>query len=106
MAPVGAARRHGAVHDMAAPGEVAPEMLSRTFPQWRIFRVLTQWWANREGLQKLTGPQSLIRHSLIASSPTALAEKLCLQEYLDQLTPENLAAVYQGVALHPDGTAG
>ena len=54
-----------------------------------------------DGVETFTGPQSLIQLVLVARDAdlTALAEKLCLQEYLDGLDPEELAAVYRDMLL-------
>jgi hypothetical protein len=92
------------VHDMA--GEITVGTLGATFPQWRIFGACGLWWATRDGLVSLDGPKSLLRRLISAPDLTALAEKLCLQEYLDRLDPQELAAVYRDVALPLLGVAG
>jgi hypothetical protein len=91
---------------VASLGEITPQVLSQVFPQWRVFSRHARWWATREGVQKITGPQSLIRRALTAPDLAGLAEMLCLQEYLDELMPDDVAAVYQGVPLPVHGTAG
>jgi hypothetical protein len=40
-------------------------------------------------------PESLLLRCLTARDLTGLAEKLCLQERLDQLDPQELATLYQ-----------
>ncbi len=89
----------GAVCDTGHFGEITSDMLSHAFPQWRVFEQDGARWATRSGLQEWTGPQSLIQRVLIAADLAALAEKLCLQEYLDGLDPEELAAVYRDMLL-------
>jgi len=83
------------------------EAVRATFPEWRIFQAHRVWWAARGGLQEWTGPASLLARVLCAETLKALAEKLSLQEYLDHLTPGELAKVYRdcltvpGVYPHP-----
>jgi hypothetical protein len=70
------------------------------FPDWRIFHdTAGTWWALRAGLERQQGPESLLSRTLRAASPSALAEELCLQEWLDELDGEELAAVYRDMAL-------
>jgi hypothetical protein len=94
-------QREAVMRSAASFGTLTPEGLRETFPQWRIFQLSSgvSWWATREGVQKWDGPESLLQRVIIAPDLTALAERLCLQEYLDGLSPEELAAVYRGVAL-------
>jgi hypothetical protein len=92
-----------AVRDASRLGDITSEMLRRTFPQWRVFEQGGAWWATRSGVQEWAGPRSLIQRVLVAADLAALAEKLCLQEYLDGLGPEELAAVYRDMLL--PGTA-
>jgi hypothetical protein len=58
-----------------------------------------QWWALRGGPVRLDGPESLLLRCITAAELTGLAEKLCLQERLDRLDPQELAAVYDGKTL-------
>jgi hypothetical protein len=95
--------RAGAVRDTGRFGEITSDMFSHVFPQWRVFEQGGVWWAARSGLQEWTGPGSLIQRVLVAADLGALAEKLCLQEYLDGLAPGELAAVYRDMLL--PGTA-
>lgn len=76
------------------------EAVGAAFPEWRIFQVPDAWWAARGGLQQWSGPASLLARVLSAGTLNALAEKLSLQAYLDQLSPDELAAAYR------DGLAG
>ena len=92
------------VRDMA--GEITVGMLRATFPQWRILGACGLWWAMRDGLVWLDGRKSLLLRLISAPDTAALAEKLCLQEYLDRLDPQELAAVYRDVALPMPGAAG
>jgi hypothetical protein len=71
-------------------------MLRETFPEWRVFEHGGVWWATRGGIQVWDGPRSLLLRSLTAPHLTVLAEKLCIQEWLDRLDDEALAAVYRG----------
>ena len=91
------------MRDLADLGEITPDILRKTFPSWRIFCHLGVWWAIRGGHEALYGPQSLRRCVLTAPQLIALAEKLCLQEWLDSLSPDELAAVY-GDTTDPEAT--
>ena len=86
-----------------SPGEITLEMLRTTFPLWRIAGHPAGWWAMRQGTASLDGPRSLIQHVHVAADLTGLAEKLCLQEHLDGLGPQELAAVWRGMALPAAG---
>jgi hypothetical protein len=81
------------------PGEIRLEMLRATFPLWRIAGHPAGWWAMRQGTASLDGPRSLIQHVHVAPDLTGLAEKLCLQEHLDGLDLQELAAVWREMAL-------
>ena len=82
-----------------SPGEITLEMLRATFSLWRIAGHPVGWWAMRQGTASLDGPRSLIQHVHVAPDLTGLAEKLCLQEHLDGLDPQELAAVWREMAL-------
>ena len=82
-----------------SPGEITLEMLRATFPLWRIAGHPVGWWAMRQGTASLDGPRSLIQHVHVAADLTGLAEKLCVQEHLDGLGPQELAAVWREMAL-------
>jgi hypothetical protein len=81
---------------VAALGEVTPAMLRETFPQWR-FAWLPDGSAAavRGGPVVPDGPESLLLRTVSAADPTALAERLCLQEWLDGLDAASLAAVWR-----------
>lgn len=89
------------VWDATSLDEITPEALGETFPKFGTFYLSGAWWSMRDGVETFTGPQSLIQLVLVARDAdlTALAEKLCLQEYLDGLDPEELAAVYRDMLL-------
>ena len=87
----------------ASPGEITLEMLRATFPLWRIAGHLAGWWAMRQGTASLDGPRSLIQHVHVAADLTGPAEKLCLQEHLDGLGPQELTAVWREMALPAAG---
>lgn len=82
--------------DVASVGEITVEMVRQTFRQWRVFEQGGTWWATRGGLQVWDGPQALLLRVITAPDLTALADRLCLQEWLDDLDDEALEAVYQG----------
>ena len=79
-----------------AYGEITVEMLSQTFPRWRLFQSGGMWWAIRGGVQTWDGPRSLLLRSLTAPDLMTLADRLCAQEWLDSLDDDALEAVYQG----------
>ena len=80
-------------------GMLSVEGLREVFPQWRIFRAGGTWWAMRGGLQEWDGPRSLLLRVISAAGLLELAERLCLQEWLDGLDSEALAAVYAGALM-------
>jgi hypothetical protein len=85
--------------DGAALREITAEGLRETFRKWRIFRTAGVWWAIRGGMQERYGPRSLLLRAVSAADLTELAERLCLQEWLDGLDDEALAAVYRGILM-------
>jgi hypothetical protein len=89
----------GEIRDVAALGEVTPEMLRGAFPRWRVFESAGVWWAVRGGMSVPDGPGSLLRVALGARDLAGLAERLCLQEWLDGLSPVELEAVWRDAAL-------
>jgi hypothetical protein len=91
--------RPRAVGGIASTGEITVEMISRTFRQWRVFEQRGTWWATRGGLQVWDGPRSLLLRVITAPDLTALADRLCLQEWLDSLGDDELEAVYRGDVL-------
>jgi hypothetical protein len=92
------------IRDVISLGLVTAEMLRDTFTQWRIFSQFGAWWATREGDEKLTGPKSLLRRVIVAADLAALADKLCLQEWLDGLDPVALEAVWREMTIPADGS--
>jgi len=95
----------GRVPDLASLDHIDACTLRVAFPGWRIFHDTDgTWWALRAGQERQEGPESLLSRTLRATSPLALAEKLCLQEWLDELDWEQLAAVYRDMEL--PGAAG
>ena len=76
-------------------------MLHETFPQWRVFTSGGVWWAMRPGVLAHDGPGSLLRLALGAPDLPGLAEKLCAQQWLDMLSPEELEAAWRDMALPP-----
>jgi hypothetical protein len=86
--------------------ELDLDSVRATFPGWRIGGAPGNWYAFRGGLAALDGPWSLLRRHLRADTLMALAEQLCLQEYLDSLSDQELAEVWQRVSLpKPSGQA-
>jgi hypothetical protein len=67
-------------------GTIEVGMLRETFPKWCIFGASGAWWATRGDLQVWSGPRSLLLRVISATDLTALAERLCLQEWLDGST--------------------
>ncbi len=90
--------RDGGVRDIARLGEITAEGLRETFSQWRIFMSDESWWAVRGGIEKWGGPESLLLRAVTAQDLTALAERLCIQDWLDSLDAEELAEVYRSAA--------
>jgi hypothetical protein len=84
---------------VASLGEITVEMISHTFRQWRVVEQGGMWWATRGGLQVWDGPRSLLLRVITAPDLTALADRLCAQEWLDGLNDEVLEAVYRGDAM-------
>ncbi len=82
---------------------ITVEELRAVFPRWRVFGRSGICWAVRGGLVAWDGPRSLIQHVHTAPDPIALAEKLCLQEYLDRLDSQELEAVWRDMALPAPG---
>ena len=85
--------------DIASTGEITIEMIRRTFGQWRVFEQDGTWWATRGGLQVWDGPRALLLRVITAPDLTALADRLCAQEWLDGLDDEALEAIYRGDAM-------
>ena len=71
------------------------ESVHATFPDWRVYHVSGNWHAFRGGISMLDGPWSLLRRHLHAVTLPGLAERLCLQSYLDGLSDQELAEVWQ-----------
>ena len=94
---------HG-IRDITVIGEITAEMLRDSFPQWHVFSQFGAWWATREGSQRFTGPQSLIRCVLVAEALSALGDKLCLQEWLDGLDALALDQVWREMTVNPDAS--
>jgi hypothetical protein len=77
--------RHAAgagMSDVASLGEISAVGLREVFPEWRIFCAGGAWWATRGGLQRWTGPESLLLRVISAADLVALAERLCVQSWL------------------------
>jgi hypothetical protein len=90
----------GRVPDLASLGDIDAGTLRVAFPGWPTFHDTDDtWWALRAGQERQEGPESLLSRTLRAASQLALAEKLCLQEWLDELDWEQLAAVYRDMEL-------
>ena len=88
----------GAVRDTGRIGEITGVMLSHAYPQWGVLEQDGTRWATRS-LQEWTWPRSLTQRIVVAADLAAVAEKLCLQEYLHGLDPEELVTVHQDVLL-------
>lgn len=96
------ARHGGTGGPPGGPGTITPAMLTDTFPGWRVSESGGTYRARWGGPRERNGPGPP-RRVLEAPDPTALAEKLCLQERINrtgELTAAELAAVWRdGVAL-------
>jgi hypothetical protein len=101
-----AARRE--LSEVAAVEAVDTELLRAACPGWHIAGSSGDWHAFRGGISMLDGPWSLLRRYLHADTLPALAEQLGLQAYLDDLSGQELAEVWQQVSLRkpsrPDGS--
>jgi hypothetical protein len=83
-----------------APAEALDlESLRVACPSWRVGGSSGNWHAFRSGISMMDGPWSLLRCHLHADTLLGLAERLCLQEYLDGLSEQELAEVWQRVEL-------
>jgi hypothetical protein len=92
-----AASWQGGARDVGSLGEITLESVRRVFPLWHIFAAEGAFWAVRGGWQAWSGPDSLLLRAMTATDLTRLAEKLCIQEWIDGLDPDGLAAVWKGV---------
>ena len=68
-------------------------------PGWHVAGSPGNWHAFRGGISMLDGPWSLLHRHLHADTLIVLAKQLGLQEYLDGLSEEELAEVWQDVSL-------
>lgn len=85
--------------------ELDLDSVRATFPGWRIGEAPgNYYYAFRGGLVALDGPRSLLRRHLRADTLLALTEQLCLQNYLDGLSDQELAEVWQRVSLPQPST--
>jgi len=85
----------GGLRDAASLGEITPQVLRATFPDWRIFLSSTTWWAVRGGFQEFDGPRSLLHCTLTSADLTVLADKLCAQDYLGKLSDAELEQAWR-----------
>ena len=67
------------------------------YPDWRAGRGPGCWSAAHDGVKAHYGPRSLLRSCLSAPHLPQRTEKLGLQQYLDRLTPEELADAWKRV---------
>ena len=67
------------------------------YPDWRTGGGTGCWFAVRDGVKAHYGPRSLLRSCLSAPHLPQRTEKLGLQQYLDRLTPEELADAWKRV---------
>ena len=90
-----------------APSQLDLEVVRVTFPNWRVYHISGIWHAFRSGVAMQDGPRSLLRCHLHAATLLDLAERLCMQSYLDDLSDQELAEVWQRVRLpEPTGQDG
>jgi hypothetical protein len=82
-----------------ASGQLDLDSLRAAFPNWHLGGAPGYWFAVRGGVEVAGGPRSLLRCCLSADTLEALADKLCLQVYLDGLSDQELEGVWQHVKL-------
>jgi hypothetical protein len=82
-------------HGVGRREDITVEGLRETFSRWRIVHADGAWWAVRGGTVTWDGPDSLLLRVITASDLPGLAERLCVQEWIDGLDEAALAAVYQ-----------
>ncbi len=83
----------------ARNGELDLDSVRTVFPGWCISGSPGRWYAFRGGLVELDGPGALLRRYLCSDTLSALTEQLCLQGYLDGLSDQELAEVWQQASL-------
>jgi hypothetical protein len=89
------------------PSQLDLEAVRATFPDWRLYHISGNWHAFRSGVAMLDGPWSLLPRHLHAATLPDLAERLCLQAHLDDLSDQELAEVWQQMKLpEPTGQGG
>jgi hypothetical protein len=89
----------GGERESAAIGGITVEALREAFPRWRIFWQAGLCWGVRGGPVQVHGPQSVPLRAITAPDLSGLAERLCLQERLDQMGQEEPAAVHRDMTL-------
>lgn len=89
----------GGIHDSGAGLDL--DVMRTAFPDWRLSGAPGHWVAVRGGIETTSGPWSLLRRCLSAPTLMALADKLCLQAFLDGLSDEALATVWHYAQLPP-----
>lgn len=72
--------------------------LRAVFPGWTITEAGGRVWAVRPGRPLVTGPESLIASAVSADSPEGLFGQLGHQEWLETLTPSQLAELWGAVS--------
>jgi hypothetical protein len=87
--------------DVSVLGEITPEMLEETFPEWRVFEQRGLWWAVRPGVRADAGPESLLLRTIARRELTGLAESLCVQRWLELMSAEELAGIWRDGVLPP-----
>ena len=87
--------------DAALLGEITPAMLMETFEGWRVFEQRGLWWAVRPGVRAEGGPESLLRNTIARRELEDLAESLCVQAWLELMSPGELAGIWRDGSLPP-----
>ena len=75
--PAASAAGGGEKPAAAVVGEITVQALRESFPQWRIFWQVGEWWALRRGPVRLDGPEYLRKLLLPPeSSPSSRAREI------------------------------
>lgn len=94
--------RDDGVPDAASPGELTAEGLRETFSNWQIFPRDRSRRAVRGGTEKTGRPRIPPAAGTHRPGLTALAERLCIQDWLNSLNADELAEAYRS-AITGDG---
>jgi hypothetical protein len=77
----------------AGDREITLDELRDMFPGWQVFRGGGAWWAVDQGPRPPRGQDCLVLRALTGPALAVLADRLCLQAWLDDLDAEAFAAL-------------